>query len=66
MLPWPLSQPPLTLAFVSCIPGLAGEAALEAEEGLEGGFGGAECRRGDMEPGGLAGQGEHFLDVEME
>lgn len=55
---------PLTLAFVSCIPVLAGEAALEAQAGLEG-FGGAACRRGDMEPGGLAGQGEHFLDVEM-
>lgn len=43
---------------------MAGEARLEAEAGLEGGFGGAVCRRGGMEPGGLAGQGEDFLDME--
>lgn len=59
----------LTLALVSCVPvpagrGVAGEARLEAEAGLEGGFGGAVCRRGGMEPGGLAGQGEDFLDME--
>lgn len=66
----------LTLAFVSCVPVLAGrevteETRLEVEAGLEGVFGGVVleevCRWGGMEalsPGGLAVEGEDFLNME--
>lgn len=71
--------PPLIsgpLAFLSCVPVLAGrdvteEARLEVEAGLEGVFEGVVleevCRWGGMEglsPGGLAMQGEEFLNME--
>lgn len=66
----------LTLAFVSCVPVLAGrdvteETRLEVEAGLEGVFEGVVleevCRWGGMEglsPGGLAVEGEDFLNME--
>lgn len=65
--------PPLIswpLAFVSCVPVLAGRGVtrLEVDAGLEGGFGGVVleevCRWGGMEalsPGGLAMEGEDFF-----
>lgn len=73
----PLYHPHLlTLAFLSCVPVLAGrdvteEARLEVEAGLEGVFKGVVleevCRWGGMQglsPGGLAVQGEQFLNME--
>lgn len=63
----------LTLAFVSCVPVLAGRGVtrLEVDAGLEGDFGGAVleevCRWGGMEAlslGGLAVEGEDFLHME--
>lgn len=66
----------LTLALGSCVPvpagrGVTEETRLEVEAGLEGAFGGVVleevCRWGGMEglaPGGLAVEGEDFLNME--